>query len=84
MFIISRLGSYLGSKMSAVNNNQRSVTLTCIVLFPAGEITVPVSNKIEGILNKHWHTFVSMARFSDSSFFELNYTKISEVYFSLS
>lgn len=71
--------------MSAVNNNQRTVTLTCIVLFPAGEITVSVSNKIEGILNKHWHTFASMARFSDSSFFrgyfELNYTKVSEVYF---
>lgn len=81
MFIISHLDSYLGSKMSAVNNNQRSVTLTCIVLFPAGEITVPVSNEIEGILNKHWCTFLSMARFSGSSFFEgryfeLNYTKI--------
>lgn len=49
---------------------QRSITLTCIVFFPAGEITVPLSNKIEGILNKHWHTFASMARFSDSSFFQ--------------
>lgn len=27
-------------------------------LFPAGEITVPMSNKIEGVLNKHWHTFL--------------------------
>lgn len=45
--------------MSAMDNNQRSVKLTCIVLLPAGEITVPVSNKIEGILNKHWHTFLN-------------------------
>lgn len=50
---------HLGSKMSAMDNNQRSVKLTCIVLLPAGEITVPVSNKIEGILNKHWHTFLN-------------------------
>lgn len=41
----------------------RSVTLTCIVLLPAGEITVPVSNKIEGT------RFQSVARFSDSSSF---------------
>lgn len=58
MFIISHLGSYLGSKMSAMYNNRRNVKLTCIVLLPAGEITVPVSNKIGGILNKHWHTFL--------------------------
>lgn len=32
--------------------------LNLLVLLPAGEITVPVSNKIEGILNKHWHTFL--------------------------
>lgn len=40
------------------NGHRSSFKLTCIVLLPAGEITVPVSNKIEGILNKHWHTFL--------------------------
>lgn len=54
MFIISYSDSYFGSKMSAMDNNQRSVKLSCLVLFLAGEITVPVSNKIERILNKHW------------------------------
>lgn len=47
--------------MSAMDNNRRSGKLTCIEsthLLPTGEITVPVSNKIEGILNKHWHTFL--------------------------
>lgn len=30
--------------------------LNLLVLLPAGEITV--SNKIEGILNEHWYTFL--------------------------
>lgn len=31
MFIISYLDSYLGSKMSAMDNSQRSIKLTCIL-----------------------------------------------------
>lgn len=46
--------------MSAVGYDEGVVNLPALRahLFPAGEITVPVSNKIEGILNKHWHAFL--------------------------
>lgn len=45
------------------------LNLTRIVLFPAGEITVPVSNKTEGILNKHWYTFLKCSQILRFIFF---------------
>lgn len=57
---VSHLESYLEPKVSAMDNNEGVVNLFVLNahLLPAGKITVPVSNKIEGILNKHWHIFL--------------------------
>lgn len=55
----SHLDSFFGPKMSTMDDNCMGSKLVLRAhIIPAGEMTVPVSNKTEGILNKHWHTFL--------------------------